>query len=101
MGNLLIAVSWISAVVSPTDGHYLVNPIWRGKPGPGKTDGMKPLCDPHYRHRFPAEIISHAVWLYHVFSLSFRNNVSNHRGRFILSFRRTLSSTVTSIHAAT
>jgi putative transposase len=29
--------------------------------------------DPHYRHRFPAEIISHAVWLYHVFSLSFRN----------------------------
>src|SRR3954470_21049530 len=29
--------------------------------------------DPHYRHRFPAEIISHAVWLYHVFSLSFRD----------------------------
>ncbi len=28
--------------------------------------------DPHYRHRFPAEIISHAVWLYHVFSLSLR-----------------------------
>ena len=28
---------------------------------------------PHYRHRFPAEIISHAVWLYHVFSLSFRD----------------------------
>ncbi len=23
------------------------------------------------RHRFPAEIISHAVWLYHVFSLSY------------------------------
>jgi hypothetical protein len=22
------------------------------------------------RHRFPAEIIRHAVWLYHVFSLS-------------------------------
>jgi putative transposase len=28
------------------------------------------LC---YRHRFPAGIISHAVWLYHVFSLSFRD----------------------------
>jgi putative transposase len=28
---------------------------------------------PHYRHRFPAELISHAVWLYHVFSLSFRD----------------------------
>jgi putative transposase len=34
---------------------------------------MKPPLDPHYRHRFPAEIISHAVWLYHVFSLSFRD----------------------------
>ena len=35
-----------------------------------ETDGMKPPPDPHYRHRFPAEIISHAVWLYHAFSLS-------------------------------
>ena len=34
---------------------------------------MKPPSDPHYRHRFPAEIISRAVWLYHVFSLSFRD----------------------------
>src|SRR3954470_14274899 len=25
------------------------------------------------RHRFPAEIIAHAVWLYHVFSLSLRD----------------------------
>jgi putative transposase len=25
---------------------------------------MKKLPDPHYRHRFPAEVISHAVWLY-------------------------------------
>jgi putative transposase len=33
---------------------------------------MKPP-DPHYRHRFPAEIISPAVWLYHVFSLSLRD----------------------------
>ena len=29
--------------------------------------------DPHYRHRFPAAIISYAVWLYHVFSLSLRD----------------------------
>jgi putative transposase len=29
--------------------------------------------DPLYRHRFPAEIISYAVWLYHMFSLSFRD----------------------------
>ena len=34
---------------------------------------MKPQPDPSYRHRFPAEIISHAVWLYHVFSLSLRD----------------------------
>jgi putative transposase len=34
---------------------------------------MKAPPDPHYRHRFPAEIISHTVWLYHVFSLSFRD----------------------------
>jgi len=33
---------------------------------------MKKPPDPHYRHRFPAELISHAVWLYHVFGLSFR-----------------------------
>ena len=30
--------------------------------------------EPSYRgHRFPAEIISHAVWLYHRFTLSFRD----------------------------
>src|SRR4051794_7303673 len=34
---------------------------------------MKPPPDPRYRHRFPGEIISHAVWLYHVFSLSLRD----------------------------
>jgi putative transposase len=34
---------------------------------------MKLPPDPHYRHRFPAEIISHAVRLYHVFSLSQRD----------------------------
>jgi putative transposase len=34
---------------------------------------MKQPPDPHYRHRFPADLISHAVWLYHVFSLSFRD----------------------------
>ena len=30
---------------------------------------MKLPPDCHHRHRFPAELISHAVWLYHVFSL--------------------------------
>jgi putative transposase len=34
---------------------------------------MKTPPDPHHRHRFPAELISHAVWLYHTFGLSFRD----------------------------
>jgi putative transposase len=34
---------------------------------------MKLPPDPHYRHRCPAEVISHADWLYHVLSLSLRN----------------------------
>src|SRR6202012_2893239 len=34
---------------------------------------MKSPPDPHYHHRFPAEVISHAVWLYHMFSLSLRD----------------------------
>jgi putative transposase len=32
---------------------------------------MKKPPDPYYRHRLPADLISHAVWLYHVFTLSF------------------------------
>jgi putative transposase len=34
---------------------------------------MKSPPDSHYRHRFPAEIISRAVWLCHVFSLTLRD----------------------------
>jgi putative transposase len=34
---------------------------------------MRDSVDPHRGHRFPAEIITHAVWLYHVFSLSLRD----------------------------
>jgi putative transposase len=34
---------------------------------------MNPPPDPHCRHRLPAEIISYAVWVYHVFSLSLRD----------------------------
>ena len=39
----------------------------------GDHGGMRQPPNPHHRHRFPAELISHAVWLYHVFSLSFRD----------------------------
>ena len=34
---------------------------------------MTPEPSSYHRHRFPAEIIGHAVWLYHVFSLSLRD----------------------------
>ena len=34
---------------------------------------MNPIKNPYMRHRFPAEVISHAVWLYHRFTLSFRD----------------------------
>ena len=33
---------------------------------------MKTKKPSYHRHRFPSEIISHAVWLYHRFCLSFR-----------------------------
>ncbi len=33
---------------------------------------MKHTIPTYQRHRFPSEIISHAVWLYHRFCLSFR-----------------------------
>jgi putative transposase len=53
--------------------HCHINLVLALKGAVGETAGMKPPPDPHYRHRFPAEIIGHAVWLYHVFSLSFRD----------------------------
>src|SRR3979409_164803 len=34
---------------------------------------MRPSVSLYYRHRFPAEIISHCVWLYFRFALSFRD----------------------------
>jgi putative transposase len=39
----------------------------------GETGGMKPPSGPRYRHRFSARIITHAVWLYYAFGLSFRD----------------------------
>ena len=39
----------------------------------GKIGGMTTQPPLYRRHRFAAEIISHAVWLYHLFSLSLRD----------------------------
>ncbi len=43
---------------------------------------MNPSTPAYYRHRFPAEIISHCVWLYFRFTLSFRDveEMMNERG---------------------
>ena len=38
-----------------------------------QTDWMKDKKSRYYGHRFPTEIISYAVWLYHQFCLSFRD----------------------------
>jgi putative transposase len=35
--------------------------------------GMRRCHSRYIRHRFPPQIISHAVWLYYRFSLSFRD----------------------------
>ena len=37
------------------------------------TPRMRTRISPYHRHRFPAEIISHSVWLYFRFALSFRD----------------------------
>jgi transposase-like protein len=37
------------------------------------TSLMRTPVSPYHRHRFPAEIISHFVWLYFRFALSFRD----------------------------
>ncbi len=41
------------------------HPFWQ-------TGVMKNQTPSYQRHRFPSEIINHAVWLYHRFYLSFR-----------------------------
>ena len=51
------------------------------------------------RHRFPAEIISHAVWLYHVFSLSLRD-VENQPARAPASASRSRTTSSRSSMAA-
>ena len=53
-------------------GHCHGNQVWP-LAGDRRDWRHEAATRPHYRHRFPAEIISHAVWLYHVFSLSLRD----------------------------
>ena len=46
---------------------------WQTRPGHGSVSGMTTSPNPYRGFRFPAEIIEHAVWLYHCFSLSLRD----------------------------
>ncbi len=45
---------------------------WQTRPGYGSGLGMTAFPNPYRGFRFPAEVIEHAVWLYHCFSLSLR-----------------------------
>jgi len=63
------------AGASPADPAGSVAPALSDWPRPkrcGRLAGMKTEPSPYHGFRFPAEIISHAVWLYHCFSLSLR-----------------------------
>jgi putative transposase len=40
--------------------------------GFGRLGSMKKPTLGYHRHRFPSQVISHAAWLYHRFSLSIR-----------------------------
>jgi len=46
---------------------------WQTRPGHGSVPGITTSPNPYHGFRFPAEIIEHAVWLYHCFSLSLRD----------------------------
>jgi transposase-like protein len=48
---------------------------------------MAPLC--YRRHRFPPEIIQHAIWLYLRFTLSYRDVEERRRWRCRRPTRRT------------
>jgi putative transposase len=43
---------------------------WRRLPDRGSLRGMTISSNPYRGFRFPPEVIEHAVWLYHCFSLS-------------------------------
>src|SRR6185437_8781012 len=46
---------------------------WQPGPDRGRLRSMTMSPNPYRGFRFPAEVIEHAVWLYHCFSLSLRD----------------------------
>ena len=55
----------VEANLITLEGIVNLTQVWQ-------TGVMKTKTLSYQRHRFPSEIISHAVWLYHRFCLSFR-----------------------------
>ncbi len=51
----------------------VAHPYCQLEPVPPQTSLMKSKVSRYHGYRFPAQIISHAVWLYHRFCLSFRD----------------------------
>ncbi len=60
-------VSFVARKYSVLSGHCQVNSP------PRHNAQMHPRRSRYLRHRFPSDIISHAVWLYHRYGLSFRD----------------------------
>jgi len=53
--------------------HALALSGWQTRPAHGTVPGMTTSPNSYCGFRFPAEMIEHAVWLYHCFSLSLRD----------------------------
>src|SRR6516225_9137721 len=53
--------------------RFLALSAWRRVPVRGSLRGMTISSNPYRGFRFPREVIEHAVWLYHCFSLSLRD----------------------------
>jgi len=69
----IVALSWTCRDVGKACAVQRALSGWQAWPGYGTVLGMTPSPKPYRDFRFPVEIIEHAVWLYHCFSLSLRD----------------------------
>jgi len=74
---------------------------WQSSPGRGSLLAMAHAPNPYRGFRYPTEVIQHAVWLYHCFSLSLRDvetigsvkNLGRYAASWIAGWPRRPSST--------
>ena len=71
----IAAVSRATGIAASTIGRGLDEALsgWQPLPSHGRFSAMAHAPNPYRGFRYPAEVIQHAVWLYHCFSLSLRN----------------------------